>query len=82
MEQTRVHRLLQGYRDTPPADLDAIAVTLIKVAQLMIDMAEIVELDINPLLADGDGVIALDGRIRVTRATLPAERRLASAPIL
>jgi acetyltransferase len=80
IEQTRVHRLLQGYRDSPPADLDAIAVTLIKVAQLVIDMAEIVELDINPLLANGDGVIALDGRIRVAPTDQPAERRLAIRP--
>jgi acetyltransferase len=80
MGQTRVHRLLRGYRDCPPADLDAIAVTLIKVAQLVIDMAEIVELDINPLLGDDHGVIALDGRIRVARTALPAEQRLAIRP--
>jgi acetyltransferase len=78
--QTRVSRLLRGYRDRPPADLDAIAVTLIKVAQLVIDFAEIAELDINPLLADQDGVIALDARIRVARATARPERRLAIRP--
>jgi acetyltransferase len=78
--QTRVCRLLSGYRDHPPADLDAIAVTLIKVAQLVIDLAEVVELDINPLLADQHGVIALDARVRVARATAPPERRLAIRP--
>ena len=78
--QTRVSRLLSGYRDRPPADLDAIAVTLIKVAQLVIDFAEIAELDINPLLADQDGVIALDARVRVARASAPPERRLAIRP--
>jgi acetyltransferase len=78
--QTRVSRLLSGYRDRPPADLDAIAVTLIKVAQLVSDFAEIVELDINPLLADQDGVIALDARVRVGRASAPPERRLAIRP--
>jgi acetyltransferase len=80
MGRTRVHRLLQGYRDCPPADLDTIAATLIKVAQLVIDMAEIVELDINPLLVESHGVIALDGRIRVAPTALPAERRLAIRP--
>jgi acetyltransferase len=80
MAQTRVSRLLHGYRGRPPADLDAIAVTLIKVAQLVIDFAEIAELDINPLLADPDGVIALDARVRVARATAPPERRLAIRP--
>jgi acetyltransferase len=78
--QTRVSRLLRGYRDRPPADLDAIALTLIKVAQLVIDFVEIAELDINPLLADQDGVIALDARVRVSRRGLPAERRLAIRP--
>jgi acetyltransferase len=78
--QTRVCRLLSGYRDHPPADHDAIAVTLIKVAQLVIDLAEVVELDINPLLADQHGVIALDARVRVARATAPPERRLAIRP--
>jgi acetyltransferase len=78
--QTRVSRLLRGYRDRPPADLDAIAVTLIKVAQLVVDCAEVAELDINPLLADQDGVIALDARLRVARATRPPESRLAIRP--
>jgi acetyltransferase len=77
--QTRVSRLLHGWRDRPPVDLEAIAVTLIKVAQLVIDFAEIAELDINPLLADQTGVIALDARIRVTAAAA-AERRLAIQP--
>jgi acetyltransferase len=78
--QTRVSRLLRGYRDRPPADLDAIAATLIKIAQLVIDCAEIAELDVNPLLADCDGVIALDARIRLARASAPPERRLAIRP--
>ena len=78
--QTRVSRLLRGYRDRPPADLDALAVTLIQVAQLVIDFAEIAELDINPLLTDQDGVIALDARVRVSPTEAPPERRLAIRP--
>ena len=78
--QTRVSRLLRGYRDRPPADLDAIAVTLLKIAQMVTDFAEIAELDVNPLLADQDGVIALDARVRVARAAVPPERRLAIRP--
>ena len=78
--QTRVSRLLRGYRDRPPADLDAIAVTLLKIAQMVTDFAEIAELDVNPLLADQNGVIALDARVRVARAAAPPERRLAIRP--
>jgi acetyltransferase len=64
--RTRVWRLLQGYRDTPPADLDAIAGVLIRIGQLAIDQAHIAELDINPLLADARGVLAVDVRIALT----------------
>jgi acetyltransferase len=64
--RTRVAKLLAGYRDRPPADIDAICRTLIGVSHLVTDMAEIAELDINPLLADSHGVIALDARVRVT----------------
>jgi acetyltransferase len=80
MAQTRVHRLLRGYRDRPAADLDAVALVLLKVAQLVTDLAEVAELDINPLLADGDGVIALDARIRVAQTGKRAEERLAIRP--
>jgi acetyltransferase len=65
MRRTRVFRLLEGYRDQPRADLDAIALTLVKTSQLVTDLSEVRELDINPLLADDRGVIALDARVRV-----------------
>ncbi len=80
MGRTRIHRLLKGYRDRPPADLAGITATLVKVSQLVIDFAEIKELDINPLLADADGVIALDARIRVGKAEGHAHSRLAIKP--
>jgi len=65
MSETRIWRLLQGYRDEPPADLDAIARVLVRLSQLAADFAEVAEVDINPLLADGSGVIALDARVRL-----------------
>jgi len=80
MSQTRIHRLLQGYRGLAPVNLDAVALTLIKVSQLTIDFAEIAELDINPLLADEYGVIALDARIKLAKAARPGAERLAIRP--
>ncbi len=65
--RTRVMRLLRGYRDVPPADLDAIADVLERLAMLALDIPEIAELDINPLLAGQEGVIGLDARARLTR---------------
>jgi acetyltransferase len=50
----------------------AIALVLVKVAQLAADFAEIRDLDINPLLADQDGVIAVDARIAVAPVERPA----------
>ena len=69
--RTRVWSILKGYRDRPAADLEAIAATLIKLSHLLADIAAITELDINPLLADQHGVLALDARIVVSRQQRP-----------
>ena len=66
--RTQVYKLLKGYRDRPPADLDAICLTLIQISQLLVDRPEIAELDINPLFADSQGVLALDARVRIASA--------------
>jgi acetyltransferase len=65
MGRTAVARLLEAYRDVPAVPPDAVPLTLVKLAQMAADCPEISELDINPLLANGDGVLALDGRVRV-----------------
>jgi acetyltransferase len=65
LSRTRVDRLLRGYRDRAPADRAAVGEVMIRLSQLIADVGEIAELDINPLLADADGVIALDARIVV-----------------
>ena len=65
-------RILKAYRDVPAADEGAIALTLVKLAQLAADLPEIRELDINPLLADQTGVIAVDARVAVAPAPRPA----------
>ncbi|MGD9983159.1 MAG: GNAT family N-acetyltransferase, partial [Porticoccaceae bacterium] len=80
IDRTRVARLLHGYRDRAPADLDALALTLIKVAQLITDLAAVVELDINPLLADTKGVLALDARVRIAATANGGPERLAIRP--
>lgn len=51
-----------------PTNLAAIYVTLLKVSQMIADLPDLCELDINPLLADAQGVLALDARIRVRPA--------------
>jgi acetyltransferase len=65
MAQTRVWKLLQGYRDRAPANVERIAEILVRLSQLVCDCEDIVELDINPLLADSNVTIALDARVKI-----------------
>lgn len=73
--RAKISRALAGFRGTAPADLDALVAALIHLAELAVDCPEIAELDINPLLASSEGVLALDARVRLqdpSRATSPA----------
>src|SRR5690606_653371 len=63
--RTRVSRVLKAYRDVPAADERALALLLVKLAQLAADIPEVREIDINPLLVDAGGVVALDARVAV-----------------
>lgn len=67
ISRTRVAQLLAGYRDRQPAELRDVAAALVALSDLVLDFPEIAELDINPLLADSDGVLALDARIIVRK---------------
>jgi acetyltransferase len=67
--RTRVSKLLAGYRDHPPARIDAVCDALVAIGQMLAELPELVELDVNPLWADADGAIALDARVRVQPAT-------------
>lgn len=80
IDSTRVARRLHGYRDQPSADLDGIAAALVQISQLVADIPEIIELDINPLVAGGDGVLALDARVRVAATSQHGADRLAIRP--
>ena len=81
MERTRVSRLLAGFRNQPPCDRDAIALTLTKLSQLVCDLAEVAECDINPLLASPQGVMALDARFKIGLPQVAKpEERLAIRP--
>ena len=68
IERTRVSRLLRAYRDVPAVKPDAVAMVLVKLAQMAADIPEIRELDINPLLADETGLMAVDARVAIGQA--------------
>lgn len=58
--RTRAARTLAEFHDQPAADRDAVADALVRISQLLVDFPEIAELDVNPLFADADGVLAAD----------------------
>ncbi len=76
IQRTRVAGLLAGYRNRKPADIEAVCHVLIQVAHLAAELPEVAELDLNPLLADHHGVIALDARVKIrpTRFRHPHDR--------
>jgi acetyltransferase len=80
ISRTRIARLLDGYRDRPAINREALHLALVKVSQLVADMPELVELDINPLFADAEGIIALDARARVARSETAGTERFAIRP--
>lgn len=77
---SRLSRLLAGYRGRPPADEAALLATLLKVSQMACDLAWLAELDINPLLVDEHGVLALDARVRLRPVPAGERSRLAIRP--
>jgi acetyltransferase len=78
--RTRIARLLEGFRNRPAVNLDILSLTLMQLSQLIVDIPEIIEVDVNPLLVDEDGVLALDARIRVARTMNDHGRHLAIRP--
>ncbi|KFI05646.1 bifunctional acetate--CoA ligase family protein/GNAT family N-acetyltransferase [Massilia sp. BSC265] len=68
VDRTRVARLLAGYRNRPAVNMDAVLAALVQVSRMVSDIPEIVELDLNPLLADSKGATVLDARMRLALA--------------
>ncbi|MCP5365699.1 MAG: GNAT family N-acetyltransferase [Hyphomicrobiales bacterium] len=80
VSRTRISRLLAGFRGQPAVDQSELYLTLVKVAQLIADIAEIAEMDINPLIADKAGITAVDVRIRIYEQSCNGHERLAIKP--
>ena len=63
MEQTKIYTALKGIRGRAPVDLEALERLLVRFSQLVVEQRWIKEIDINPLLASPERLIALDARI-------------------
>ncbi len=78
--RTRIATLLKGTPSQLPVDVDDICLTLIQISQLFIDVPQITSIDLNPLYADSEGVLALGGKIGVAPFEGVGEDRLAIRP--
>ncbi len=74
MEQTKIFKALRGIRGLPAVDMAALETLLVNFSRLVIDQPWIREIDINPLLASGDRLLALDARIVLHPAGTPEEQ--------
>ena len=74
MEQTKIFAALKGVRGRKPVDLLALEQVLVRFGQLVLEQPWIKEIDINPLLATPDHLLALDARIVAHDSAMTAER--------
>jgi acetyltransferase len=70
--RTRVSRLLGAFRGMPPVSMPALESVLLRISELVCELPQIEELEINPLIADESGAVAVDARAVVREA--PAAR--------
>jgi acyl-CoA synthetase (NDP forming) len=63
ISEVKAYPLLRGYRNTKPADLDAIVNILLSTSKLVMNHPEIKELDLNPIMAYEKGAKTVDARI-------------------
>ena len=77
---TRVARLLGAFRQMPPVNMQALEEVLLRVSEMVCELPWLQELDINPLVADEAGAIAVDARV-VLRQTAPQRGRYAHMAI-
>jgi acetyltransferase len=80
MEETRIYRLLHGYRNRPPVDLEQLTEMILRLAQLVIDFPQIAELDLNPVVVKDGHPQAVDARILLRPRALAAPMHLVISP--
>ena len=80
IERTRIHRVLRGVGGIAATRIGDVALSLVKLAQLAADLPEVVEIEVNPLLAGERGVLALDARVRVDVSAPAGDAHFAIRP--
>ena len=67
LEETKVYQLLKGYRNQPPANLDLLDRTILRISHLLVDFPQIQEIDMNPVLIGPKDLTVLDARVVVDK---------------
>ncbi len=67
MERTKVYQLLKGFRGMPSANIKRLEEIMVKFSEMLVDLPEVKEVDINPLVVDGEDAVALDARMAIDR---------------
>jgi len=80
IQETRIAKLLAAFRDKPAIDMGALEAVLLRVSEMVCELPWIDELDINPLIVDENGAVAVDARI-VLRDSPPTRNRYAHMAI-
>jgi acetyltransferase len=63
LESLKCYPLLKGYRGQPGADLESLKGIILSLSRLAIDLPELQELDLNPVMAQENGAWCVDSRI-------------------
>ena len=74
IEQTQIFKALQGVRGRKAVDLNALENLLVRFSQLVVELPEIAEMDLNPVLASPEGLLALDARMVLQDPSLRPEQ--------
>jgi acetyltransferase len=74
IQRTRVATLLGPFRNRPPVDMLALENVLLRLSEMVCELPWLAELDINPLLVDEHGALALDARIVIAPRVPTADR--------
>lgn len=80
MEKTRIHRALQGFRGRPAVDQALLETLLVRFSRLVVEQPRIAEIEINPMLASAERLVALDARVVLHRPEVTAPPRPAIRP--
>ncbi len=70
IEETKVYRLLKGYRNMPPANIKLLEEIMVRFSQMLVDFPQLKEVDINPLFVNENEAFAFDARIVIDKESV------------